>query len=221
MLRSMKELQGITINAKDGDIGQIHDLYFEDALWSVRYFVADTGGWLPGRKVLLPPGIIGTPNGFHEHIPVDLTIEQVKNSPDTDLAQPISRQYESQLHDYFHWAPYWLTEVPSAVLPPVQSGSSAEDANHPSPQILPDDHIPALRSARSVLGYHVFARNKDVGHVEDFYVDDKSWKLYYRLIDLRNWLPGGKKVLVGLHWIQQIDALLSKVHISLRACFKS
>jgi hypothetical protein len=53
MLRSVKELQGYAIRAIDGDIGQVHDFYFDDQSWLIRYLVVDTGNWLPGRRVLI------------------------------------------------------------------------------------------------------------------------------------------------------------------------
>jgi len=53
MLHSIKQLRGIRLGASDGVIGQLKDFYFDDRNWVVRYLVADTGNWLPGRKVLL------------------------------------------------------------------------------------------------------------------------------------------------------------------------
>ena len=55
MLRSMKDLNGFTIGATDGDIGKVAGCYFDDASYTVRYVVVDTGGWLSNRKVLLSP----------------------------------------------------------------------------------------------------------------------------------------------------------------------
>ena len=62
MLRSLKELQGYTISATDGDIGSVHDFYFDDQHWTVRYLVVDTGGWLSGRRVLVSPLALGRPD---------------------------------------------------------------------------------------------------------------------------------------------------------------
>ena len=52
MLRKMKNLKGLSIGARDGDIGEANDFIFDDKNWTVRYLVADTNRWLPGRKVL-------------------------------------------------------------------------------------------------------------------------------------------------------------------------
>jgi hypothetical protein len=55
---------------------------------------------------------------------------------------------------------------------------------------------PHLRSSRAVTGYHIEARDGEVGHVEDFLVDDETWAIRYIMIDTRDWLPG-KHVLLG------------------------
>jgi hypothetical protein len=36
----MKDLKGLSIGAKDGDIGEVNDFIFDDKSWTVRYLVA-------------------------------------------------------------------------------------------------------------------------------------------------------------------------------------
>ena len=62
MLRRVDELLGFRIHAADGDIGRVHDLYFDDQRWTVRYLVVDTRHWLPGRRVLLSPAAVRRPD---------------------------------------------------------------------------------------------------------------------------------------------------------------
>ena len=81
MLRSEKELHGYAIRAIDGDIGKVYEFYFDDLAWIVRYLVVDTGKWLPGRKVLLWPGVLGQPDWETGSVPVELTKAQVEGSP--------------------------------------------------------------------------------------------------------------------------------------------
>ncbi len=50
MLRSINEIIGYTFFAKEDDVGKCKDLLFDDQLWTVRHMVADTGGWLVGKK---------------------------------------------------------------------------------------------------------------------------------------------------------------------------
>ena len=85
MLRRMKDLKGLAIGAKDGDIGEVNDFVFDDKNWTVRYLVADTSRWLPGRKVLISPIIVDQADWEGKRLPVLLTKEQVKNSPDINM----------------------------------------------------------------------------------------------------------------------------------------
>ena len=55
MLRAVNDLIGCSIGARDGAIGKVDDLYFDDERWTVRYLVVDTSGWLAGRRVLVSP----------------------------------------------------------------------------------------------------------------------------------------------------------------------
>jgi hypothetical protein len=55
-----------------------------------------------------------------------------------------------------------------------------------------------------VVGYAIRAADGELGHVEDFVVEDDSWKIAGMVVDTRNWLPG-KKVLVPPSAIADID----------------
>ena len=55
MLRSVNELKGQVIHARDGELGTIDQFFFDDESWTIRYLVVDTRNWLPGRKVLIAP----------------------------------------------------------------------------------------------------------------------------------------------------------------------
>src|SRR5437870_12620141 len=89
-----KQLCGAKIDAQDGHIGSVHELYFDDQIWVVRYLIVDTGKWLPGRKVLIVPAAIQLPWHGETALPVRLTKDQIRSSPDIDTAQPISQKAE-------------------------------------------------------------------------------------------------------------------------------
>ena len=69
---------------------------------------------------------------------------------------------------------------------------------------------PHLRSTHKVTGYHVQATDGEIGHVDDFVIDDETWAIRYLVIDTRNWLPG-KKILVSPQWIKRVSWSESKV----------
>ena len=208
MLRSIKEINGYKISATDGNIGKVHDFFFDDEIWAIRYFVVDLGTWIPGRKVLLIPSVFGEAEWKTLTIPVRLTKDQIRQSPDMRTDIPVSRQEEIKLHEHYTWVPYWAAPPPG-VAPPVELLQDEKDAEK---ELQHAD--PHLRSVREVTGYHIQASDGEIGHVEEFIVDDTDWFIRYMVIDTRNWLPG-RKVLVSPGWIDQISWRESKVFVDL------
>jgi len=208
MIRSIQQMRGTAIEATDGPIGDLHDVYFDDSDWTVRYYVVDTGKWLPGRKVLIPPHAIRQTTPDHAGLPVDLTTEQVRNSPPMDTEQPISRQAELVLYRHYGWTPYWIPLAPAT--PVAIAGDAAEREEEATSGYYGN---PNLRSAKEVIGYHVAATDGEIGHIEDFLLDDESAKIRYAVVDTRNWLPG-KTVLIAPQWIREIKWSEAKAFVN-------
>lgn len=223
---SIKSLQGDTIHATDGDFGTVDDFLFDDENWAIRYLVIDTGKWIPGRRVLISPASLETKRSPSE-LATSLSKEQIKNSPDVYSDQPVSRQREAEYLDYFHYPYYWrgpalwgTTAYPfyPAGAPPMRypdrvSGSTGSAAA-PAIQRLPEAGDTHLRSAAEVTGYYIEASDGEIGHVEDFIVDDKSWEIRYMVVDTVNWWPG-KKVVVAPEWITGVSWSNSRVTVNL------
>jgi uncharacterized protein YrrD len=55
-----------------------------------------------------------------------------------------------------------------------------------------------LRSIKQLLGDQLGASDGDIGHVKDFYFDDKSWAVRYVVADTGSWLTG-RQVLLSPH----------------------
>ncbi len=200
MLRSVISLYGYKIRATDGEIGKVHEFFFDDEHWAVRYLVADTGGVLPGKKVLLFPIALAQPHCGDHVVPVGLSKNRIVNSPETDADKPVSRQHEIDLHAYYEWAPYWPPAgMPYAsAVPPLAGLQDKGVVRHE------EDGDPHLRSTREVTGYRIHALDGEIGHVDDFIVDDESWHLRYAVVDTKTWRPG-KKVLVSPRWIKRVS----------------
>ena len=220
MIRSLKDLYGHTILAKDGEIGKVHDFYFDDKHWTVRYLVADTGGWLTGRLVLLSPVALGQPDWGARAFPVSLTRQQIEDSPSADSDLPVSRQHEAELHRYYGWPMYWgggmgaagiLAMYPELVVEPRPRAEETLAADEET--VNREQGDPHLRSTRAVTGYHIQATDGQIGHVEDFLADD-GWAIRYVVADTRNWLPG-KAGLLSPAWIDQVSWDDRKVYVDL------
>ena len=85
MLKNLKDLQGYSLRATDGDIGTVKDFYFDDERWVVRYLVVETGNWLASRKVLVSPISIGAP--LHDEMRV-APMRQVVDGPREAFSRP-------------------------------------------------------------------------------------------------------------------------------------
>jgi hypothetical protein len=107
MLRSTRQLYGKTLGTAEGEIGHVKDFYFNDQHWVVRYVIADTGSWLSGRLVLISPHAFGDFHQDGDCLLVNLTQEQIENSPAIDSHKPVSRQYEEEYYRYYGWPFYW------------------------------------------------------------------------------------------------------------------
>ncbi|WP_347552323.1 PRC-barrel domain-containing protein [Pseudalkalibacillus hwajinpoensis] len=215
MLVSESEVYRYSLDTSDGKKGSVKQFYFDDEHWAIRYLVVDTHKWLPGRKVLLSPISIERLNHVKETISVSLTSEEVKNSPDTDTEQPISRKHEMEINRHFSWPYYWVgTGAWGGGMYPRPF--MAEDMVEEESPLQPSDNEEEshLRSTKEVSGYHIQAIDGEIGHVEDFIFDEETWKLRYFVVDTKNWLPG-KQVLVSTHWISDIHWQDRTVHVDI------
>jgi hypothetical protein len=211
-----KRLQNFVIHATDGELGYVHELYFDDETWAIRYLTVDTGGWLGGRRVLISPFSIVRTDWDARRLDVALTKKQVEDSPNIDTHRPVSRQHEAAYLGYFGFPYYWggpflwgTAYYPTGVA--VSETSSAESVADRIAKESADSH---LRSTGAVTGYHIEATDGDIGHVDGFVVDDETWAIRYMEVATRNWLPG-KKVLVSPAWIERVSWIDSRVRVGL------
>jgi hypothetical protein len=63
-------------------------------------------------------------------------------------------------------------------------------------------------------GYGVTATDGDIGHVEDFLIDDASWALRWVVVSTRHW-RSAKRVLVPSDWIAWVSWIQFAVHVDL------
>ncbi len=204
MLCSVSNLEGFALGAQDGDIGRVYSLLLDRDHWTVRYFIVDTGHWLPGRKVLIPPRALDRPDWQDRVFPVHLTKAQVRDSPRIDTEKPLSRQREIELHRHYGWTPYW-SPIHGLAVAPEHAGEAQTKQAEPETGILveaPDESN--LRSTREIRGYRLHATDGPIGHVEDFIVSDEDWVIRYLVIDTRHWLLG-RSVLIAPEWVREID----------------
>lgn len=214
----MQQIKGMGVAGPDGPVAKVEDVYFDDHYWTVRYLQVDTAEMMPGHKALISPASV-VPGSVEEHaLRVDLTREQLDNGPGLEKDQPISRVLEEAHAKYYGYAGYWAGPFMwGQVLDPYGQMPPPED-----PETLRQQQAAAkraeashLRSAAEVVGYGIRATDGDIGHVEDFVVDERDWSISAMIVDTRNWLPG-KKVLVPPGAIEKIDWASRQVEVRMK-----
>ncbi|MCC6453594.1 MAG: PRC-barrel domain-containing protein [Caldilineaceae bacterium] len=256
MLRRAYGLIGAKIHAIDGEMGHVDDFYFDDLEWTVRYMIVRTGSWFSEKQVMLSPAVIRDVVWEEEAMYVDLTQDQVKNSPDLDMEKPITREQEMELASYYRWPTYWPagavtgigtmgapgagifppgapvadmpgTDVPSEIATDIFSTdiSNASLLNQEVSNTAETKTAAELRRAaqaegldhyihgiKEITGYHIAATDGDIGHVDDFFIDEESWQINYLLVETGGWLTG-RKVLISPKWITEISWTDSDVRV--------
>ena len=207
MLHSIQQRYGEKLRASDGEIGHVRDFYFDDNNWTVRYLVADTGGWLSGRLVLISPQALGPLYPEGKVILVNLSRQQIEESPSIDEHMPVSRQLEEEYHRHYGYAyyaesmPLWgLGGYPVLAPPPLETDAKQEGV---------DSH---LRSARIVAGYNVEANDGVVGAVADFLIDARTWVIREIVVECGHWYSG-KKVFISTDKVSRISHDQSTVYV--------
>lgn len=101
-LRSANEVKGYGIQATDGAIGHVEDFILSDDNWAIVYLVVDTLNWLPGgRKVLIAPDWLDSVSWAKHSVDINLSVQQIKDSPQFDPDVFIDEDYENKLHSYY------------------------------------------------------------------------------------------------------------------------
>jgi sporulation protein YlmC with PRC-barrel domain len=210
MLINAKALKGFKLNGLNGEVGIVKEFYFDDQHWAIRYLIAETGTWLTERKVLISPYALIGVNKEAENIDINLTKEQIENSPSLDSDKPVSRQYEVNYNGYYGYPVYWGGSYMWGLYPTIMR--DRKDWKKIAQEEKSWDSN--LRSTNDVSGHHIQANDGEIGHVEDFIIDDETWAIRYLVVDTKNWWKG-KKVLVSPQWIERVSWDESKVFINL------
>jgi hypothetical protein len=212
MLLNTKDLYGHQLAASDGKIGHVKDFLFDDKTWVIRYVVADTGDWLPGRLVVLSPHCFERWDETEKTLHVGLKRAQIENSPSIEAHRTVSRQFEVEYFRHYGWPAYWtggaiwgLGGFPMVQPPPpgeVQAGVHRH---------RDDKH---LQSAQAIKGYHAQTPGGPIGEVKGFLVNAKSWAIRELVVETGHWYSG-KTIHVAPSQVERISYAESKVYMNI------
>lgn len=210
-----RDLRGHAVEARDGGIGSVKDVLFDDARWVIRYLVVDTGHWLPGRRVLISPASVATLPPADKVVRLELSREQVRASPDASSQEPVSRQFEEAHARHYGYPFYWTgpylwgqVQRPITGSPPVTAPPGPGNLERIAELEREEERARGsrLRSVETVTGYAVMALDGYIGEVEDLRMDDADWSVGAMLIETtkaaspgRLWMP--VREVLHIDWI--------------------
>jgi len=216
MLLSLKTLQGFTLQVKECPIGRLEDFLFDDQKWVTRYAIVDIGPWYGRTELLISPISIDRIILPDRTITTHLTRSQVLESPPIDTARPIDREVEMKYLDHYRWPYYWTGEgiwgSAAATLegdfafPPREESEKASSQN----QLTGEYH---LRSIHETNRYHIKTQDDRRGKVNDFLMEEGSWKIRNVVVDIGSWFVS-KLVLIPIEWIKTVDWRKKEIFLS-------
>ncbi len=196
MLHSVDQLKNYDIQGTDGAVGKIRGFYFDDLNWEIHYMVVDLNQWLSGRKVLVSPAVVGTPESDESKLPVALSKDAIDNSPAIEDDSPLARSRDDELNTYYGWRTISNVESDTDWDQEFEGGEGD------------------LRSTYEVKDFYVESEDGDIGHVEDFIIDDHDWTIKYIVLHTKNWWPA-KKVLIPVESVDSIGWDDEKLFVAL------
>ncbi len=193
MFRDLETLTGSRVIAADGEIGKVTDFLFSDQSWTIGYLVVDVRSWLIRRDVVLAVAAVKESDWSKKVFRIQLTRDQVRDSPVVQSAEPVSRQQEIAMAEYFGRFACWVDR---------QAGASSIPTGTEYP--LHTKGNPHLRSVWHLTGYKVWCAGAEIGRLEGFIVDESAWHIGYLNTKAGDW-PASRLLLIPTHSVQSIS----------------
>ena len=82
----------------------------------------DTSNWWFGKRVLVAPHWASSVSWEDRLVHVDLSRQEIQNSPEWSTSVLLNREYEARLYGYYGRPVYWNSNEPSAPgFPPIHT----------------------------------------------------------------------------------------------------
>lgn len=211
MLRPLHPMLDKPVEATDGSVGRVTDMLLDDHRWTVRYIVVSPGGWLGVARALIAPAAVVD---IGDRLVLNLTRDTVRRSPPLTAAT-VTREYEEEYARYYGVPGYWVgagawgeASVPGTLRPVPGAEPTAADLARTAAH-----QESRLTSVIATIGFHISASDGDIGHVDDFLADERSWEIQSLVVDTSNWI-GGRSVLVPRRLVREVDRVDGRIAVA-------
>ena len=208
MLRSARQIIGWTALALGGSAGIVRDLLVDDQSWQVRHLTIETLPLAHVRNALVSPRAVRRLNDERQRVELTLEQWQVAAAPDIEYDPPIAVQQEQAHYDTVAWR-YW--QRPSQSGEATATGPALQSSEVLAPRTRArQTNDPNLRSVAVMTGYPVIGHERVIGTIDDFVLDDESWRIGCLVIAGHSAMST-----MAVEHIVAIDWTASEMHVDL------
>ena len=195
----LSEVPGYLVHGRDGNLGAVTDLYFDDVYWRVRYLSVTGGDKTGPRSFLFAPGMISRIDREIGWIALLVKAAAVCESPEVPAGRNSAWKEESCQRDYYGMPYCWPSMASSGQVAQFHAAGSQR-----------------LHSLKQVLGNRVLAGegDEDIGPLTDLVVDDHTWEVQGIEVEAGRWLPTGR-VWISAAGIRQVRGSSKQVVLGL------
>jgi hypothetical protein len=202
-------LKEYTLSCLNGKIGKVRDFYLDDRFWAIRYLVVDMEDLLPGRQVLISPYAVVTLNRTKQTITLDITRNQIKQSPLLSNDEPVTREFEEACLQHYGWPKYWGDSGMSGFHSHFVHDKKKQRAFGRNRR----QWEARLQSTHDLIGRSIRAVDGDIGPIVDCVIDEETWAIRYWIIDAGQLSP--RRTALSPQWIDGPSWNEQKVFINL------
>lgn len=105
-MRSLEDMLDYAIVTSDGLLGSLHDAYYDDRFWTLRYLVVGDIGEEAATRVVSTIAVAGI-NDADRAITLNIDRATLMSAPDFGDVRPVSVRMEAEYLNYFGWPHYW------------------------------------------------------------------------------------------------------------------
>lgn len=195
MLAHLNSIQKYKIETPDGNVGNIHELLFDDQSWNIRYVVINTGNFVVPNLVLVQPEAFVSCNTFECKFVVNLTKEEILNSPSIETVKKTN----------YYWPNYWAGTHLTYGWTPFNAYAKKFYTE------------PNLNSTRELFDYKIKALDGKISFINNFIIDMKSWNIRNLIIDAGIPFLPGKKISIETDIVKNINAQQKVILLNINA----
>jgi sporulation protein YlmC with PRC-barrel domain len=203
ILRDLDTFIGSSVIATDGEVGRVCNLLFDDHSWTIRSLVIAPGNWTRRQNVALAHAVVEQSHWIYRSFKVHCTRDQVLNSPELGSGRRVALQRTACMQEGGSVVDRWLNSE-------FYEESMTPDSPDHSVRVMIS---PRLRSTRELLDYRLWARDREIGRLHGFFVDENSWHLKYLAVKAGDWTHR-ESVLIPTCSVESISETDRRVNLS-------